>query len=548
MKKMILLLGVLALSFGAFSCGGGGAGSSNTPPGENPGTPSVVQLTSSHVIAQTNSTITLHAKVLDGNGLPLKGVAVTFTNLSEPFGVLKSASSAMVANTNDLGIATASLSSTTAGFATIVAQVYNGVGIVRDRKSFYFTSRDVVAVSMNLDVDSVPGNGIFDEINDVTLFQDPPVAQPDDTVKVVATVRDAGGVPVGGGMGVSWSSSHTEAVFLRQDTQTSTFGVAEALVQVTPASIRNTDTLVNVMASADNGAANMVTLFLRPVVISPALSSVIADPPIVDTKGTSDVTAIVFLNTGAPAPDGTVVNFSTAPKTVADPSPCGTITPFAATAGGVTDPAAKFTAPLLPGTCTVTAKSGGVTIGSVDIIVIAPLTVTPDNATLTPGNTATFTITGGLPPYTVFSSDTTIATVSTVSTSAPFTFTVTAVAKGSATITVKDALGSSVTVKITVVTGPDFSITCAPTSVNSTTTSVCTLTSLNGYSSSVTLSCSPPAPTTGGSCAFAPSPVTPTASPVLTYTCGVAGGPAPFSVVASDGTLSHSFPMTATCP
>lgn len=455
MKKIILLLAALALSFGAFSCGGGGAGSSNTPPGENPGIPSVVQLSSSHVIAQTNSNITLHAKVLDGNGIPLKGVTVTFTNLSEPFGVLKPLA-ATTAVTNDLGIASMNLSSTTSGFATILAQVYNGVGTVRDRKSVFFTSKDVVAVSMDFDVDSVPGNEIFNQTDDITLFQDPPITQPDDTVKVRATVRDGGGNPVGGGWSVSWSSSHTEAVFLRQDTQTSTSGVAEAVVQVTPASIRNTDTLVNIMASAGNGAANMVTLFLKPVVIDPTKSSVTANPNIVDVKGTSDVTAVVVLNTGARAPDGTVVNFSTAPKTAADPSPCGTITPFAQTKAGVTDPVAKFTAPATPGVCTVTAKSGGVIIGTVDITVTEKLSVLPATQTVDGvlGNPAvTFTIFGGVPAYTITSSNPLFPPVPATVTTSGGTFTVTVPAGTPATTvtyTIKDKTGATVTATLTI--------------------------------------------------------------------------------------------------
>ncbi|MCL5422438.1 MAG: Ig-like domain-containing protein [Nitrospirae bacterium] len=562
MKKIILLLAALALSFGAFSCGGGGAGSSNTPPGENPGIPSVVQLSSSHVIAQTNSNITLHAKVLDGNGAPLKGVTVTFTNLSEPFGVLKPLA-ATTAVTNDLGIASMNLSSTTPGFATILAQVYNGVGTVRDRKSVFFTSKDVVAVSMDFDVDSVPGNEIFNQTDDITLFQDPPITQPDDTVKVRATVRDGGGNPVGGGWSVSWSSSHTEAVFLRQDTQTSTSGVAEAVVQVTPASIRNTDTLVNIMASAGNGAANMVTLFLRPVVIDPTKSSVTANPNIVDVKGASDVTAVVVLNTGARAPDGTVVNFSTAPKTAADPSPCGTITPFAQTKAGVTDPVAKFTAPSTPGICTVTAKSGGVIIGTVDITVIQKLVVVPDKATIPVGSTMPFTIFGGVPPFSVFSSDTTKATVAPATvTTAGGTFTVTAVAVGAATITVRDATGATATAAITVVAAaaPDFTVTCDKTALTvskgtSNNTTTCTITSLQSFSSAVIMGCSALPGNPGDvTCTFAPPAPTPpansTVTTVLTVTVALTA-PTGTSAISIDGVsapLTRSTSIALTIP
>ena len=183
MKRIMLLLAVLALAVGAFSCGGGGAGSSSSPSGENPGIPSVVQLSASHIVAQTNASITLHAKVLDGNGIPLANVPVTFTNLSEPFGVINAALkllgiskpvgalSATVANTDGNGIASAKLSSTTAGFATIVAQVSNGVGTVRDRKTFVFTSASTINLQPRVDLD-VSKDGInFNVPGDNTLFK-----------------------------------------------------------------------------------------------------------------------------------------------------------------------------------------------------------------------------------------------------------------------------------------------------------------------------------------------------------------------------------------
>jgi hypothetical protein len=99
MKKIIILSVLLALSLFAFNCGGG-SGSSSSPKGENPGEPSIVQLLPAQFVAQTNSIITLHAKVLDGNGAPVNNIPVSFTNLS-PIGVL----SAITAKTNSIGIA-----------------------------------------------------------------------------------------------------------------------------------------------------------------------------------------------------------------------------------------------------------------------------------------------------------------------------------------------------------------------------------------------------------------------------------------------------------
>lgn len=455
MKKIVILFSLLALSLGAYSCGGGGAGPADVPPGENPGIPSVVQLLPAQYIAQTNAYITLNAKVLDGNGMVVPNVSVTFTNLSS-VGVL----STTVASTNGIGIATVTLYSTTPGFATVLAQVTSGAGQVRDRKTVFFSSQDVLAVSMDMDVDSVPGNGIYNEPSDLILFEPPP--SPDDTFEVLATVRNAGGVPVAG-ESVTWSASHSEVKTVRTETTTNINGQAKGVFQVTPSSIRNTETHINIMAYADNGAANMVTLFLRPVVVDPTTSSVTANPTIVDTSGTSTITAVVMLNTGAWAPDGTTVNFTAS---------CGTVTPFAQTTGGVAT--ATFTAPSTPGTCTVTAKVGGVTIGSVDILVKAKLQVIPASQTVAGGSScaatsqsATYTIIGGVAPYNVSTSHPTNTSFTaptagdstTVSASGgTFTIAYDVTLTGSppsdttVTITVVDAVGTTATA--------DFKIDC----------------------------------------------------------------------------------------
>jgi len=435
MKKIVIVLALIALSLGSFSCGGGGAGGPNVPPGENPGIPSVVQLLPSTFIAQTNSFITLNTKVLDGNGIPVANIPVIYTNLSS-IGTL----SATSANTNSLGIATVTLYSTTPGFATILAQVNTGVGQVRDRKSVFFSMLDVLAVSMRLDVDSVPPSSTPNEPSDFILFEPPPT--PDDTVEVLATVFDAGGVPVGGGWGVTWSSSHTEAGFVRTETATNINGQAKAVVQVKPTSIRDTETHVNIMASADNGAANMVTLFLRPVIVESV--TVTAKPTIVDTGGTSTITAIVMLNTGGPAPTGTSVRFtSTLPGTT---TPCGSVTPFAQTdSNGVAT--STFTAPsVVPagGVCTVTATAGGVS-GSVDITIKSKLTLMPSSVTIHVGASQVYTITGGVAPYSAYSTDPTNAPVTTP---APNTFTLGPIAGGICTI-VPPATSCTATVTIT---------------------------------------------------------------------------------------------------
>ncbi|MCX8030334.1 MAG: hypothetical protein N3A59_01980 [Thermodesulfovibrionales bacterium] len=438
---------ILTLILIISSCGGGGGGSLPSIPGENTGVPSVVQLVPSTFIAQTNGFITLNTKVLDGNGKEIPNITVTFTNLSS-IGFLNST----VAVTDSAGIARVNVSSTTPGFVTILAQVYTGAGQVRDRKTVYFTTKDTLTVTLDMDVDSVPATLPPNQLSDFTLFEN----SNDDTIKVTATVRDAGGVPVGGGMSVLWSSSHTEARFIRTDNETNIFGQAEAVVKVEPESIRNTETFVNIAAFAQNGAANMVTLFLKPVVPDPTASYLTANPPVVNVSGTATITAVVMLNTGATAPDGTTVNFSVTCNPNTFPA---IVTPFAQTTNGVAQ--ATFIAPPAPAICTVTGKVAGIVIGTVTVTVRAPLSVFPTSMTLNEGDTATFTIFGGVKPYTVLSSNpnVTVSPVTDTPTGGTFTVTVGNVCtpvppattcSASVTILVRDAVGTSVTITLTI--------------------------------------------------------------------------------------------------
>lgn len=432
-KRFAFLGLLLLLAVSLLSCGGG-SGSLSGIGGENPGVPSVMELAPSSYIAQTNAFITLNTKVLDGNGKPVPNTTVIYTNLSHPIGVLSSTT----AVTDSSGIARVNLSSTTPGFATILAQVYTGAGQVRDRKTVFFTTRDVLRVTMDMDVNSVPGNTIYNELSDFTLFEN----SEDDTVEVLVTVRNAGGVPVAG-ESVQWFRSHSEATWVRTETSTNVFGQAKAVIKVEPSSIRNTETHLNIMAFAGNGAANMVTLFLRPVVPDPATSYLTADPTVVDVNGTSTITAVVMLNTGSRAPDGTTVNF----KVICDTTFPGLVIPFAQTTAGVAQ--ATFTAPPVPGECTVTGRAAGVTIGSVKIKVKAPLTIMPSAQTVTGGATATFTIHGGLAPYTVTSSHPSVASPSLSGTTITVT-TATVTAAATVTITVRDVLGATASATLTI--------------------------------------------------------------------------------------------------
>jgi hypothetical protein len=515
MKRILLLLAILALTVSVYSCGGGGAASSNTPSGENPGIASVVQLSPSHNIAQTNASITLHAKVLDGNGAPLSGVPVTFTNLSEPFGVVSGALkllgitkpiailSATSVKTDGNGLASVSLRSTTPGFMTMQAEVNTGAGIVRQTRTLFFASvfpLPTFPPTLSLHVDD--GNGTFDQTADYTLFK----TAGDNQRVLRADVLDGAGnrivnatVTFGSDRPFRTSptgtcsdgSSTCGVTFVNGNTATTNAqGQASVLVQFNATAITNIQTVVNMTAQTtvnNESAFNLVSLFLSPTTVSQM--TVTATPSIVGTGGTSSVSAVLILSSGDPAPDGTSVGFTS--YKAGDPTtPCGSITPFAQTVGGVTNPAATFTAPSLPGTCTVKAKVGTVE-RTTDILVNSTLSVQPSTQTISgaTGGTATFTIFGGVPGYTVTSNNPSLGFNGTPGTgtwsvaASGDTFVVTVPAGspgGSVTLTVRDAVGATVTATLTVTGGPALSVQPGSQSISGVTGGTATFTIFGG--------------------------------------------------------------------
>ena len=390
MKKIIILSALLALSLFSFNCGGG-SGSSDSPKGENPGGPSVVQLLPSHYIAQTNSVITLHARVLDGNGAPVNNIPVNFTNLS-PVGGL----SALSARTNSSGIASVILKSTTGGFSTVQVEVNQGVAQVRDRKTVFFSSFSTAQPTPSMDLVA----------DNYELFQ----TATDNEVTVTATVFDGFGRRVVG-MDVLFGSDSEEATFpLGSVAMTDTNGQASILVRVIPSELRDLPTVINITALAYNGAFNIVSLTLNPVAIQKV--DVFANPLAIESGGTSTITAQVTTTAGTPAPDGTTVNFTTNN---------GGVDPFSQTTDGIAE--ATFNAPTLDAgasdeTAVLSASTGGKS-DSVTLTIMAPeaepepepapiaLTISPPTASTVTGicSRFTFTISGGTSPYTTSSSN-----------------------------------------------------------------------------------------------------------------------------------------------
>jgi len=406
MKKSLVYIVLFAVVAFLSGCGGG-SGPASSPNGVNEGVPSAVQLLPIQSIAQTNSSIYLKAKVLDGNGSVLPGVQVAFTNLSQT-GTLSST----VAKTDSMGMATVTLFSGSPGFATVQAEVGSGAGHVRDKKTVFFSIFDFTLPpevtpsaglpTLTLDVDG-NANGIFNEPDDFILFQN----QDDSQAIVRATVLDSHQVPAAG-VSVSFSSDSTEITFPLGSTKTADEnGQALVLIQADPAILRSFTTAATISAVAGNGAANMVTLFLEPVFVDKVL--VIANPQTVQSGGSSDISALVTTTAGSPVPDGTTVEFSASQ---------GRIPPFGQTTDGLAS--VTYTAPQVTSntSATISANVGGKG-GTVSVSItpsILPLSVLPANVAVTgipnpdtdPSDNILFTILGGVGPYQIFSDHQTV--------------------------------------------------------------------------------------------------------------------------------------------
>jgi hypothetical protein len=465
MRRILIYLAFFAGIISLLSGCNSGSSSSSAPGGVNPGFPSDIQLVVTQYIVQTNSDVFFKARVLDGNGRPISGIPVTFTNIS-PIGTINAAkavtkgsvtkSGTTVANTNSLGYATARVWSPEPGFVTVQAEVNQGTANVREKTTIYFSTYDFsvpVPVeptpTLELAVDGEDADVIFNETEDFNLFETPD----DDEVLVEATVLDGNGDPAPSVV-VTFGADSTEASFPEGSSKTTDLnGKAQVRVLVAPA-LKNLYTNLNITASAtvnDVSASNMITLFLPPIVIFDI--NLNATPSQVAPSGTSTIDAYVTTSAGGTAPDGTTVNFTTT---------CGFVIPFAQTTGGLAS--STFTAPASFGTCTITGTAAGVS-DSVDVIVSDALFVTPSTQTISApavGNTATYTIMGGTAPYTAYSSNPGLVTV--VVAGSVLTATVAAVpaADTTVTITIYDSVSDSDTATLVLDVAPVSALTVIP--------------------------------------------------------------------------------------
>lgn len=437
MKKFFILVVLLGLTLSFAGCGGGG-GSMNSPKGENPGKATLVELTPTHFVSQTNSDITLHAKVLDGNGNPVADLPVRFTNLS-PVGSLDR----ITDKTNAAGIATATLHSHEVGFATIQAEVDEGLNQVRDRIVVYYSDFALMwpepTIVLDIDADN---DGIYNEASDFNFFETPT----DDSATLRATAFDEFGKRIVG-MNITFSGNSGSSFPLGNTFMTNSEGQAFTFLQVSPTSVVGQETSLLIQAVGSNGSADVIAVFLQPVYLTGI--NMIANPPgVVGSEGeTATVTAYLLTSAGT-IPDDLAVQFSVSPVTAGFVSPLVDLTDNGA-ASTVFTPSATYL-----GDAIVTATIGNVT-NTITILVAGALTVSPPSQTVdgVVGGTATYIISNGIPPYTVTTDDATLPPVPTTVVSSGDTFGVTVpagTAATTATYTVTDAAGHTVAVTLDV--------------------------------------------------------------------------------------------------
>ncbi len=492
--KLMPFLLIVLLLFVA-TCGGGGSGSASSPTGNNPGTPSSLQLIPEKSVAQTGSFVYLRAKVLDANGSPLSGQTVNFTNESNignittvsSKGESRAASaSTTTAKTGNNGIASVRVRATTAGYVTIVVEIEG----LRDKRSFYFTSSASLSglslqpIMIDVDIDAGDLNGKYNEADDFKVC----LTSDEEVIRIRTTVYFIGARQSGVELSVSTDAASLIAFetapfgtdsdgdgdydvdTLTTDTQGEAFTDITVFCAITGEE-RYISILANTTANyflaefessfSGNGGTS---LFLQEVTVDSV--DVSAEPTEVEQEKTSKIKIVVVTNLGDP-PDGTIVQVSTTCGTVDETAPT--------TVDGIAF--VEYTAPSTfppSDTCIVKAKVGGVS-KTVTLTIYEPLDLVPETFTIDGrvGGTITYIVNGGVPTYTITSSDSTATddVASWTVTTRGGTFTVT-VPEGtpasSVTLTVLDSIGNTDTATLEITAGEPLSLSPTTTTVTGT--------------------------------------------------------------------------------
>ena len=210
--------------------------------------------------------------------------------------------------------------------------------------------------------------------------------------------------------------------------------------------------------------------------------------------------------------------------------------------GGSPPPTPDYSVSCNPGSLSIQAGSNGTTTCTVTSINGYNSQVTLGCSGTANGVGCGYNPTSVTPPANGTANSTLTVTVGSGVSAGSHPFTVTA---GSKTF--------SMALNVTAAPTPDYSVSCNPGSLSiqagSNGTTTCTVTSINGYNSQVTLGCSGTA--NGVGCGYNPTSVTPpangTANSTLTVTVGsgVSAGSHPFTVTAGSKTFSMALNVTA---
>ncbi len=337
-----------------------------------PGDVGIISLTATpnNLTADGHSTSTITATVTDANGnLVADGKPISFSVIA--------------------GTGTLSNNTGTTNMQTVSASTINGVATVTYTASFTALPEIVRAQAANGTTDEVDIVLIGQTIGSVTIKAGSSelVADGLSTTTISATVKDLGGVNVGDGTNVSFTT--TAGTLLASVIPTSN-GVATAI-------LRSATNLGFAEVRATAGGVN-ATVRVDFVPGAPYRLTVLAVPQTVTVNGTSSIEAVVYDQYNNPAADGETLTFS---------ANFGTLNALTATTSGGTASVTYRAPSSVPATIndTVRVETTNGRIGTVSITVTEPavsnITLTA-NPTSIPADdesqatiTATVTVTGG---------------------------------------------------------------------------------------------------------------------------------------------------------
>lgn len=395
---------------------GGGAGSATISPGV-PSPSNNITLHASRIVETAGNSLSLYASVYDGNGRPVEGATVNFA-VTAGEAMLSSPS----AKTDSRGIASVSIKTASPSVVVVKASTVDASAV----RTLYFVSSYNPSATLTLSADS-DGDGIYNEQGDFTLTADGRTR-----VFLKATFLNVAGEPEGGRT-VIFGADKSDVSF--SDTSVITDSSGNAYTTFTARSKGN---VVTVYAyETVTGAADIISFTLNPVTVGSV--EVRPDSNTVEAGKTVGVKTCVFDTSGYPMPDDTYIRYSLSP------SDAGNIDLFGYTTQGCHNSTFQaLKAGSVKITATASGKSGSATITITEPV--KPLLIIPSSAVVAINTPYTFTVSGGVKPYT--------ATVNSVNATLQWNddshFSVSSSVAETVTITVYDSEGKTATAQLTV--------------------------------------------------------------------------------------------------